>query len=98
MATSVEGSSSGKDLRGLSSRDETNLEKSIVRRGLATVGEVEACKNHWSKLAATDKRSSPSLLEVMVDAKILTRSQMIRLLQEKGEGTRRARDPRLSDH
>ena len=93
MATSVEGSSSGKDLRGLSSLDETNVEKSILRRGLATVGEIEACKNHRSKLATKDKRSSPSLLEVMVDAKVLTRSQVIRLLQEKGEGTRKLEIP-----
>ena len=89
MAPSVEDSSSGKDLRGLSSLDESNLEKSILRRGLATAGEIEACKSHRSKLAAKDKQSSPSLLEVMVDAKVLTRSQMIRLLQEKGEGTRK---------
>ncbi len=93
MATSVEGSPSGKDPRGLSSLDETNLEKSILRRGLATVGEIEACKNHRSKLAAKDKPSSPSLLEVMVDAKVLTRSQMIRLLQEKGEATRKLEIP-----
>ena len=100
MATSVEGNSSGKDLRGLSTLDEANLEKSILRRGLATAGEIEACKNHRSKLASKDKPSSPSLLEVMVDAKVLTRSQMIRLLQEKGERTSRAqaRYPWLSDH
>ncbi len=93
MATSVEGNSSGKDLRGLSSLDESNLEKSILRRGLATAGEIQACKNHRSKLAAKDKLSSPSLLEVMVDAKVLTRSQIIRLLQEKGEGTRKLEIP-----
>ncbi len=87
MATSVEGNSSGKDLRGLSTLDEANLEKSILRRGLATAGEIEACKNHRSKLESKDKPSSPSLLEVMVDAKVLTRSQMMRLLQEKGEPT-----------
>ena len=93
MATSVEGNSSGKDLKSLSSLDETSLEKSILRRGLATAGEIEACKNHRSKLAAKNKLSSPSLLEVMVDAKVLTRSQMIRLLQEKGEGTRKLEIP-----
>src|SRR5208282_4052985 len=93
MATSVEGNSSGKDLRGLSSLDDSNLEKSILRRGLATAGEIEACKNHRSKVAAEDKLSSPSLLEVMVGAKVLTRSQMIRLLQEKGEGTRKLEIP-----
>jgi eukaryotic-like serine/threonine-protein kinase len=93
MATSVEGNSSGKDLKGLSGLEETNLEKSILRRGLATAGEIEACKNHRTKLAARDKQPSPSLLEVMVDAKVLTRSQMIRLLQEKGEGTRKLEIP-----
>jgi len=93
MATSVEGNSSGKDLKGLSSLDETSLEKSILRRGLATAGEIEACKNHRSKLAAQDKLSSPNLLEVMVGAKVLTRSQMMRLLQEKGEGTRKLEIP-----
>ena len=93
MATSVEGNSSGKDLKSLSSLDETSLEKSILRRGLATAGEIEACKTHRSKLAAKNKPSSPSLLEVMVDAKVLTRSQMIRLLQEKGEGTRKLEIP-----
>ncbi len=93
MATSVEGNSSGKDLKGLSSLDEVNLEKSILRRGLATAGEIEACKNHRSKLATKDRISSPSLLEVMVDAKVLTRSQMMRLLQEKGEATRKLEIP-----
>src|SRR5271157_4777392 len=93
MATSVEGNSSGKDPRGLSSLDEGNLEKSILRRGLATAGEIEACKNHRSKLAAKHKLSSPSLLEVMVDAKVLTRSQMIRLLHEKGEAKRELEIP-----
>ena len=33
----------------------------------------------------------------MVDAKVLTRSQMIRLLQETGEAQPQARDPRLPD-
>jgi len=93
MATSVESNSSGKDLKGLSGLEETTLEKSILRRGLATAGEIQACKNHRTKLAARDKQSSPSLLEVMVDAKVLTRSQMIRLLQEKGEGTRKLEIP-----
>src|SRR5690349_14751965 len=93
MATSVDGNPSGRDAKGLSGLDETNLEKSILRRGLATPAEVEACKAHRSKLAVKNKDSSPSLLEIMVDAKVLTRSQMVRLLQEKGEGTRKFEIP-----
>ncbi|MGC8643632.1 MAG: serine/threonine protein kinase [Isosphaeraceae bacterium] len=93
MVTSVEGNTSGKDLKAGSSIDETNLEKAIVRRGLATEAEIEACKVHRNKLVARNKDSSPSLLEVMVDAKVLTRSQMTRLLQEKGEGPRRLEIP-----
>jgi serine/threonine-protein kinase len=93
MATSVEGSASGRDLKGLSGLDETNLEKSILRRGLATAAEIDACKSHRSKLAAKNKDSSPSLLEIMVDAKVLTRSQMMRLMQEKGEGGRKLEIP-----
>ena len=93
MATSVDGNTTGKDAKGLSGLDEVNMEKSILRRGLATPGEIEACKAHRTKLAAKSKDSSPSLLEVMVDAKVLMRSQMVRLLQEKGEGTRKFEIP-----
>jgi serine/threonine protein kinase len=93
MATSVDDNSSARDARGLSALDESNLEKSIVRRGLASPAEVEACKAHRAKLAAKVKDSSPSLLEIMVDAKVLTRSQMMRLLQEKGESSRKLEIP-----
>jgi serine/threonine protein kinase len=93
MAISVDDNASGKDVKGLSGLDEANLEKSILRRGLATVAEIEACKAHRSKIAVQNKESSPSLLEIMVDAKVLTRSQMIRLLQEKGEATRKLEIP-----
>jgi serine/threonine-protein kinase len=93
MAASVDGNSPVKDVRGLSALEESNLEKSIVRRGLATPGEVEACKAHRAKLASKAKDSSPSLLEIMVDAKVLTRSQMVRLLQERGESTKKLEIP-----
>jgi serine/threonine-protein kinase len=93
MTTSVEDNSSGKDPKSGSGIDDPGLEKSIVRRGLATEAEIQACKAHRSKLAVKNKDSSPSLLEVMVDAKVLTRSQMIRLLQEKGEGARKLEIP-----
>ncbi len=93
MATSVGDNSSAKDARGLSALDESNLEKSIVRRGLATPAEVEACKAHRAKLAAKVRDSSPSLLDIMVDAKVLTRSQMVRLLQERGETSKKLEIP-----
>ncbi|QEH37318.1 Serine/threonine-protein kinase PknB [Aquisphaera giovannonii] len=93
MATSVEGSTSGKDVKSLSAVDEASLEKSIVQRGLATEAEVQACKAHRTKIAEKSKESSPTLLEVMVDAKVLTRSQMVRLLKEKGEPARKLEVP-----
>jgi eukaryotic-like serine/threonine-protein kinase len=73
------------DVRGLSGVSELNLEKSIIRRGLATPHEVEACKAHRAKLAAKD--ASKSLIDIMVDAKVLTKSQSIRLLKEVGNET-----------
>ncbi len=95
MATPAETGETPKDTRGLSALDESNLEKSIVRRGLATPGEVEACKAHRAKLASQDKGNAPgqSLLEIMVNAKVLTRSQVVRLLQERGEGARKLEVP-----
>ncbi len=42
MATSTESNPPAKDSKGLSSLDEFNLEKSILRRGLATTTEIEA--------------------------------------------------------
>ena len=87
MATPVESHPSAKDPRGLSGLDESQLEKSIVRRGLATPAEIEACKNQRKQLVAKQKEEAPkSLLEIMVEAKVLTRSQMVRLLQEGGGG------------
>jgi eukaryotic-like serine/threonine-protein kinase len=93
MASSVDGNSSGKDPKGLSGLDEGNLEKSILRRGLATAAEIEACKARRSQLAIQDQESCPSLLEVMVEAEVLTRSQVVRLLKERGEGGRRLEIP-----
>ena len=73
--------------------EETQLEKSILRRGLATAAEIEACKTHRKQLAAKAGEQSKSLLEIMVDAKVLTRSQMTRLVQESGEANRNFRSP-----
>src|SRR5262245_16049036 len=93
MATPVESSMSDKDLRGFSGLDESHLEKSILRRGLATAAEIEACKSQRKKLAARDKDEPKSLLEIMIEAKVLTRSQVVRLLQEAGETSRKFQIP-----
>ena len=42
---------------------------------------------------AKEKEAPKSLLEIMVEAKVLTRSQMVRLLQEAGETTKNSRSP-----
>ena len=89
MATSTESNppAQERDLRGLSSLNEFNLEKSILRRGLATAAEIEICKAHKAKLASQD--SSKSVLEIMVEARVLTKSQLVRLLKEVGETNRK---------
>ena len=70
----------GRDNRGVSDIAELNLEKSILKRGLATQQELDACKAHRLKLKET--QTSKPLLEIMVEAKVLTRNQAIRLLKE----------------
>jgi serine/threonine-protein kinase len=91
MATPVESSSTSKDPRGFSGVDESQLEKSLIRRGLATAAEIEACKSKRTQMAAKEKdgAASKSLLEIMVEAKVLTRSQMVRLTQESGEPSKK---------
>ncbi len=91
MATSLESNPPANDLKGLSSLDESNLEKSILRRGLATTREIEACKAHKAKLSGSD--SSKNLLEIMVEAKFLTKNQSIRVLKEMGESNRKFEVP-----
>jgi serine/threonine-protein kinase len=94
MATSIESNPPAKDAstpagqeapkagQGLSGVSELNLEKSVIRRGLATPQEVEACKAYRAKLAAS--ASSKSLIDIMVEAKVLTKNQSVRLLKEVG--------------
>jgi len=90
MASSVDSSSPAKDPRSSSSVvEEAQLEQSIIRRGLATAAEVEACKSRQKQLAAKDKDSAKGLLEIMVEAKVLTRSQVTRLVQESGESNKK---------
>ncbi len=93
MATPDAGASDAKDVRGLSGIDESHLEKSILRRGLATVAEIEACKTQCKQQAAKEKEVSKSLLEIMVEAKVLTKSQMMRLISEVGEVQRKFQIP-----
>jgi eukaryotic-like serine/threonine-protein kinase len=83
MATSIESNPPApKDGRGLSGVSELNLEKSVIRRGLATSQEVEACKALRAKLAVKDP--AQSLIDIMVKAQVLTKSQSVRLLKEVG--------------
>ena len=76
-----------KDARGLSGVNELNLEKSIIRRGLATPQEIEACKSLRAKLAAKEGPAVPrNLIDIMVEAKVLTKGQSLRLVKEAGTG------------
>jgi serine/threonine-protein kinase len=96
MATSTESNPPAKEssasAKTLSSLNEFNLEKSILRRGLATANEIEQCKAHKAKLAAKGE-DSKGLLEIMVDAKVLTRSQSARLLKEIDQSNRKFEIP-----
>jgi serine/threonine-protein kinase len=99
MATSTETNPPAKDApgvsavgQGLSAVNELNLEKSILRRGLATPQEIEACKAYKAKLEA--KETPKSLIEIMVEARVLTKNQSIRLLKEAGnDGTKKLEIP-----
>src|SRR5215472_16033901 len=62
MATPGESNTAGKDPRGFSGLDESQLEKAIIRRGLATPAEIEACKTKRTQMAAKDNEVSKSLL------------------------------------
>jgi serine/threonine-protein kinase len=95
MATPVESATAGKDPRGFSGLDESQLEKSLIRRGLATAAEIEACKSKRTQMAAKEKDgpASKSLLEIMVEARVLTRSQMVRLMQESPESSKKFQIP-----
>ncbi len=85
-------SNAGKDVKGLSGLSDSNLEKSILRRGLATPQEIEACKALRSKLIAQGE-SAKSLLEIMVANRVLTESQSTRLMRESDDTNRRFEIP-----
>ena len=81
--TAASGGLKGRSTAGISGLNESNLERSIIRQGLATPQEVEQCKAHRAKLNA-GKHEPKSLLEVMIAAKALTQTQAMRLLKEAG--------------
>jgi eukaryotic-like serine/threonine-protein kinase len=97
MATSTESNPPAKDARGLSGLSESSLEQSILRRGLATTQEIEACKAHRAKLTTSvNGKDEPakSLIDIMVEAKVITRNQSIRLIKEAGpEGIKKFEIP-----
>jgi serine/threonine-protein kinase len=93
MGSSEKSNPQSKDPRSSSGIEEAQLEKSILRRGLATPAEIEACKSHRNQLASQSSDQAKSLLEIMVEAKVLTRSQMTRLKQEAGDANKRFQIP-----
>jgi serine/threonine-protein kinase len=92
MASSTESNSPSQGSKSLSSLNEFNLEKSILQRGLATASEIELCKAHKAKLSSKGEEGK-GLLEIMVEAKVLTRSQSARLLKELGEANKKFEIP-----
>jgi eukaryotic-like serine/threonine-protein kinase len=86
-----------KDARGLSGLSESNLEQSVLRRGLATAQEIDACKAHRAKLAASSSNKdepAKSLLDIMVEAKVITKNQSLRIIKEAGpEGVKKLEIP-----
>jgi serine/threonine protein kinase len=92
MGTSTESTNSSRESKSLSSLNEFNLEKSILQRGLATTNEIELCKAHKAKLSSKGEEVK-GLLEIMVEAKVLTRGQSMRLLKELGEATKKFEIP-----
>jgi eukaryotic-like serine/threonine-protein kinase len=99
MATSTESNppvketpGKDKDVKTLSSIEEMNLEKSILRQGLATASEIELCKAHRAKLVAKGE-DAKSLLEIMVEARVLTRNQSARIVKGMGETTKKLEFP-----
>lgn len=84
-------SASGKDLRGLSAFSESQMEKTILRRGLATLQEIEQCKAIKAKMVA-QKEEAPGLLQIMVAAKVVTPRQADRLVKEVSPEHQKALD------
>ena len=85
MATSTESYRAVKDVtaakdpkesKGLSSLDEMNLERSILRRGLATVKtRSRLCQVAPGQARRPRTKRARGLLEIMVAARVLTENQ-----------------------
>lgn len=73
----------GDDVRGASALSESLLVKTILRKGLATAEEINACQAHRAKLIET-KGETRGLLEILIAAKAVTGSQANRLIKEIG--------------
>ena len=84
MASSTESNppAPARSSAGLSALNESHIEHVVVRRGLATPREIDACKAHLAKLVPKEGEPTKNLLEIMVEAKVLTRSQSQRLLKD----------------
>jgi len=76
------GSKPGAKPAGLSTLSAAGLERTIIRRGLATEEEVNACKAQRQKQAAQGSADAKGLLEFMVASKVLTPGQAQRLVKE----------------
>jgi serine/threonine-protein kinase len=63
------------------------IERSILRKGLATPQEIEACKAHRDRTSGKD--DSKGLLDIMVAAKVITPNQVQRVLKELGSEAQR---------
>ncbi|HEV3120262.1 MAG TPA: serine/threonine-protein kinase, partial [Isosphaeraceae bacterium] len=63
------------------------IERSILRKGLATPQEIEACKAHRDRTAGKDE--AKALLDIMLAAKVITPSQVQRVLKELGSEAQR---------
>ena len=68
------------DARAMSAATESQFERLVLKRNLATLQEVEACKALRAKLAAQDK--PVGLLQIMVRNSIVTQGQATRLVRE----------------
>lgn len=91
-STSTESNPPAKDSKSLSSLNEFNLEKSIITRGLATANEIEMCKALKAKLVAKGE-DARGLLQIMVEANVLTKNQSARLVKEAGETSKKFEIP-----
>ncbi len=68
-----------KDPKSLSTIQEVDLERSILRRGFATEPEIKACRS------LRTKHPDKAFVEILVGSSVITKGQAQRLLREMGE-------------